>query len=377
MKKSYVNLLTVAFVIFGFLFFFAGCGKQPSKVAKEESLLRLVPAEADGLFAINAKKISDLGLFKEKTAEEKPTGTEPAVANEEEKSEEADTPKNSNDFTEFKEIAENFGIDVEKDVNKIVIAAFTGGKGVTTMTNDPSAIQNVVIVVDANFDKEKFETGLEEKIKEKGVEVQTTDYKGVKIYSAKAKDKEGQPEMGVAVINEKNMAMGNPKKLEQIIDLSMGEGNSILANEKMAPYLSAMRTGALGSFVLVVPQDVKKNYDTGMIKVNLSDAEMITGHIDHQEGTWSGEIKLVSRNAQQNAQLVSILNFFKTVLASALGPELTQLTENIYVGSTEDGVKVSVTINKEMLEQLQKKIKENKLGFPGMQSAPTDHNNMQ
>jgi len=184
------------------------------------------------------------------------------------------------------------------------------------------------------------------------------NYKGVGLF--KFKDKKGA-DIGLALLNEKTIAMGAISGVQKVIDLSKGEGQSI-ADGKLKPYLSKIDKGAVFSFVMEFPKESRKVQDGGMFKFDLSKAEALIGNAKYSGSAWEGDIVMISNNPEANEQLVSTLNGLK-MMAAAGGPEVVEVVENIELKASADSVTLSFSISDALLEKVKDSIEKKKKGM--------------
>ena len=339
MKKYFVTLSLVITVLLSALLVLSGCGdKGPSgKAEGEADLLALLPQNAVGIFFVNFKKFAGMGIFDKiiKDSEEKKADRAGEV------------------FESYQDFIDKTGINPKKDISSLAFAIF--GK-LGPMAGEP----DMVGVIYLNFNKDTI-LGL---LKEKGVQFGEETYNGIAIY--RTKDQKGK-EVAFSFINEKIMAGGTPDLVKQVIDISKGAAQNILADAGMKTHLEQLQSGAVFSFIIEIPEEAKKMSGNGMFKMDLSNAEVIRGHMDHSGSGWNGEVVLVSHNEEANKQIASTLNGFK-MFGAAGGPEFAELVGNIKITGTEDSVKITITVSDELLEKLKAKAEEKAKGLTTGQS---------
>ena len=323
MRKRFV-MLTIT-VLLSTLLMIPGCGgeKAPAGGGGEMDLFSLLPDTATGVFYVNFKKLTQLAFFDKmiKDAEQKET---------------TDTKKF---FKNYQDFVDKTGIDPKKDVHAMAFGLF-GQLG----TKEP----DTVFLANLNYKQSALLTLLKEQAP--GFAEET--YNGVGVY--KFKDDEGK-DMALSFLTDNIIAAGRPDLLMKVIDLHKGKGQPITANETMKPHFNKLKSDAIATFIIGLPQEVKKVHDSGMFKLDLTKAEAIVGYIDYAGTTWTGEITMVSPNEEANQQLVSTLNGLK-MMAAAGGPEVEELVKNLDLKASADSVKLKVTLTEELLEKLKTKM---------------------
>ena len=329
MKKRFLLLSTI--VVFSTLVIIPGCGgKNTPAIGGTGDLLSLLPNNAAAVFSVNVKKMSQLPFFDKMIQE----------------AEKKEDNKPGKIFENYQDFVTKTGIDPKKDLYAIVFGVY--GK-LGAKDND------VAFVVNLKYNKDTILALL----KAKGAEFTEETYKDVTLFKVK---EEAEKQLAFAFLNDQLIAGGTPALLNQVIDLSKKIGKSIMDNAIMKTHLESLKSDAIISFVLGLPEEAKKVHDSGMFKVDLSKAEAVKGFFDYENKTWKGELTLVSHNEEANQQLVSTLNGLK-MMASAAGPEVAELVNNMTLTASAHGVKLDVSLSEALLEKLQAKIAEKSKGM--------------
>jgi hypothetical protein len=333
MKKIFLAFSII--LLLGMLFIGTGCGEKGASVSQGGvDMYSLIPADASGIFSINFKKIAGLEIY-DKLIEE--------VQKESKK-------KEGEIFENYQDFITKTGIDPKKDIHFMVAAPFGELEGKDV---------DFAVVLNLNYDKVKI-LGL---LKESKKEFTEEQYKDITLFKSLDDNKK---EICFSFLNKNMIAAGNPAKVKQIVDLSKGEGKSILDSETMKPYLEQFKPDSIISFAFGLPEKVRTKQQTGSpFKMDLSKAEAVWGYVKYDSETWAGEMKLVSPNGEGNKELVNNLNMFKGMGAMA-GPEVAELLNNITLTSSADDITLKFSITNELLEKLQQKAKEkaqSKTGF--------------
>ena len=350
MKKRLSVFLAMCFVCF--LLFIPGCKKKTGPAVKDIALLKMVPEDVSGIFCVNVKRLTELEFFKEKISN--------LNENEREKTK-------GNTFDIYLDFLEKTGIDIETDLHGITIALFSA------FLNDLSGEMdaNALILLELDYNKDKILSVLKEIMTEKNISYTEEVYKDGIIFKLTNNSFPFLSNMTIEnpafyFINNKTIVVGKPEKLKQVIDLAKGTGKSILLCEAMKSYLNSPCSAAMASFAFIVPEGLKKKHESGLFKFDLSHAEIVSGNVDQRRKVWEGEIKLISKNAQANAQFASVLAFLKTLGGATLGAEFSEMIDNIHLKSSAEDVTLSFATHEKEFTALLKKIKEAQIGLPGL-----------
>ena len=327
MKKFFMASTMTVIVLS--LLLISGCGGDKGTgtagVGGGANLLSFLPDNASGVLTVNFAEVAKLAFFDE------------MIKKEESKEEGED--KSEKFFKNYEDFVTKTGIDPKKDIHGVAVALL-GPFG----TNDPDA----VVVASLNYDKEKVMA----LIKQEGADKLTEEtYKDVVIHINKDEEDKG----AFAFINENIIAAGKIDGIKKVIDLSKGEGQSILTNAKMKSYIDKF-TGLI-SFVVNLPAEVKKVHDMGMAQIDLTDADVVLGHFNYINNAYTGEISMICPNEEANNKLVTTLNGFKG-MAAMMGPEAGEVANKVNLAASSDKVSLTFDISQELIEKLGQKMKE-------------------
>ncbi|MGE5340359.1 MAG: hypothetical protein ACM3SY_02650 [Candidatus Omnitrophota bacterium] len=323
MKQRIVILLLLFAVMGGGFFSTTGCAK-----AKTKDALSLMPEEASGVVVFNFNRFAQMPTF------------DKMIKNSDLKKKETENPGLFKDYQDF---VNKTGIDPKRDINTVLIGLMGN-----VSVQDKDA--NIVMILNLKYDKNKILA----LVKDKANEITEESHNGITIY--KYKDSDGKI-MGGAFIDESYIANGNVDSIKKVIDLSKGKGKNVRESLILKPYLNQMKADAILSFVFGIPQESRKISDSGMFKFDLRKAEAIIGYVDYANRTWSGLIQLLCKDEQANQQMASALNMFKT-MGALLGNEGVEFVSKINITATKDSVKIDGAISEDLLERIQKKLKE-------------------
>lgn len=330
MKKYLTASFAAAFLLMALII--SGCGDAaiPGVTAKQTKLLDYVPVDAAGVMQVNFGKFAKLDLFDKMMKEKK-------------ESQEVDTKKM---FENYEEFVAKTGIDPKKDIRSLTVAF----AGEASLTAQAGKSQDFAALIDLNYDKEKIMAIL----KEKGVKYTEEAYKDFTILTI---EEESQDNMSVCFIDGKTIAAGKIEILKKVIDLVKGEGQSVLKNDKLKPYIDKFKADVILSFVFEIPEKDKKVQDSGMLKMDLSKAEVIKGSFDYADKAFKGIIEMISHNEQANKDLANTLTGLKGMGAMA-GPEIAELVNNIQITGSADRLSITAAVTDELVEKLKAKMDE-------------------
>jgi hypothetical protein len=352
MKKNLIKFLTPFFIFM--LVIVPGCKKKSGPVVKDLALLKLMPGETSGIFCIDVKRLTVLEYYKEMIA-----GLKKKMI----------APSGERIFESYEDFIDKTGLDIETDIHAVAAAFFTGEmKDSPDGTND-----NILMLIDLNYDRDKILSLLMNKKSGKIIDYIEEKYLDVNIIKLK---NGALPLFGdrtirnpaFTFINKSTIAVGKSGRIKQVIDLSKNKGKSILHRAEMESYLNMQKNVSMATFAFIVPKKFKKPYEKGLFTYDLTEAEIVSGNIDQVNGVWEGELKLVSKNVQANAQLASVLAFAKTVAGATLGAEFSGMIDKIHLISSEESVRLLFSIQHLLLKKLLKKIEKagiSPVNFPG------------
>jgi len=339
MKKFFMTTSISVLVLT--LLLISGCGGEKGTSTGTGSsgggmnLLTYLPDSASGVFTLNFTEVAKLELFDKmiKDAEAK-ADTEPGKA-----------------FKNYQDFVDKTGIDPKKDIHGVAVAILG-----TLGAEEPDA----VVVINLNYDKNKITAIL----KQEKVEFTEEMYKDIAILSVK----EDSDQNVFAFVSDSVVAAGKIDGVKKVIDLSKGEGQSVMANARLKPYIE--KFSGMISFVIEFPEDAKKVHQSPMGgAIDLTRAEVVLGEFNFSGSAYTGEISLICANEEGNNQLVTTLNGFKGV-AGMMGPEAAEIASKIELTASADKVTLSFDIPQELLEKFQKKMEEKTKGMMPTETDP-------
>lgn len=305
----------------------AGCGQDGSGGNKK--LLSLFPGDAAGIVSLDFKSLSS---FIRKDIFD-------SIIKEAEKKKPGETEKNF----DYKEFVAKTGIEPHKHVHGIVFAFFEDLDRIA----EKQGIPDILILVNLDFDSEKLLSRIKEKNK-------TTEesFNGFSLLI----DRENQ-NMAVSFLDAGTMAIGAPEILKKVISRFKQTDPPPLPDTGLTPYIKAFKPGVFASFALEIPGSARKLHEAGMYQVDLSKAEMLSGHLHISgdtpitTGAFSGRIELIRHDETLNKQLLTILNGVKAMAALG-GPEAAEAAKHINLDADAEKVSLAFSFSTEIVEKL-------------------------
>lgn len=249
---------------------------------------------------------------------------------------------------------------------------------------DPSKIQNaaiglsmdgqqgtgVIVIQGVDPDAKQIEAMM----KEFGSEFKASDYKGKTIYNiaSKAKAPSAGPSAGplslktddvaLAALGGQRVAFGDMKVVKQVIDIQTGAAKGGVS-PAMTAALAETRASALVRFALNIPETLRAEAaNQGDLFKSVSAIKMILGTFD-VAGDFNLSLDAIFRTASQN-DAAELENGLKGLVELVRGifaggdPKtnlFAQLLDQVKIGSKVNDVSLSITLPREIIDQLTKK----------------------
>lgn len=326
MKKSTAPLLLVLGLIF--LALAISCAKKPAAPqagqAKAEDMMSFFPKSTRGLIVIDVHRIMQTEVAQKAIEEDK-------------------------NFQKYQEFIQETGIDPKKDV-----FFFIAGLGSNEATGNK---QEGVAVLNLRYNRDL----LLSKVKKESIEIQETDYNGVRLYHGSEAEEE-KPFSG-AFLDDSNIVVGNDALVKGVIDVYQKKADNILKNPEMASLLKGVNKTAMvyGAF-LVPPEALIEAASKNPMLSPFESVNAVLLAFDYRDKAFEAEIKAQSADAEKNKQMAEALTGFKALgsAAAAKNPELGELLKGIEIVSASDHVKISASLSEVLLEHLAQKMKSQK-----------------
>ncbi|MEE8333860.1 MAG: hypothetical protein V3R85_08420 [Alphaproteobacteria bacterium] len=197
MKKT-ITFFAIVFIVIAGL---TSCGKSgvpKAGNAQAENMLKLLPANADGIVFIDLARAMEMEFARKAITEDE-------------------------DIQAFIEMT---NIDPLKDIFFLA--------GAVTQKENEGDKEKVAAILNLNYDKDKILALIREKAQEEGQEISETDYEGFTIYGMWEDDKE----ISLTFIDESNILAGDKTQTQAIIDVILKKTDNFYSNETLANLVS-------------------------------------------------------------------------------------------------------------------------------------------
>ncbi len=307
---------------------------MPAPAQAGDELMKLLPADATGVFAVDIKKglATPLG---QKMLEDK-----------------------SQDYLEF---IKETGINPETDLDRMVGSVVLHGE------DD----WDFVMAVKGTFDREKLmAAGLKN-----GAQMTVSQYEGKPLI--RVEDVEDQAEaaaenladaMGqeadldvepnvswASFIDDSTVLWGSEQGVKSAIDVSVGKAKGMHTNEGLTALVSQTKTDAVAWAVFEIPEEMAKALaEESPMMASLADLRSVILMIDYEDETILGLIHANGGTAEKNAQLAEFLNGMKAFFAMGASedPDLGALLESIKITSSDQHVAIEMAIPEELMRRI-------------------------
>lgn len=302
--------------------FCAACASSTglkSGAAAGEALIKMIPASATGVVAIDVQRLMGTD------------GARKALQD----------PKAKEKLAEFVRMS---GIDPAKDISYIGIG-LSGSPAGGTKGLDGG------VVVSLKYDKAKLQ-GL---IKEKAPEVKEEIYDGVTVYSNLDGGQGAKQTTRAAFLDDSHIILGSEGGLKGLIDVHRKKAASLAKNAEMAAILKTVdKSGLLWGAVAIPPELLKKGLESSPQLKVLEGVKALTLMFDDRVSGVVADIRTLGGTKDQNANLAAALNGFKAMGAmfAAQEPALGEVLNGIQITSGDDYTRLALTISHEVLDKL-------------------------
>ena len=317
MKKT----LMIGFVIFMSIGLVA-CTEQGSIKAGSatgKAMLRLIPATARVVLMVD--------IHRSMTAD--------AVQN---------VLKDEKTKQKYDEFIKMAGLDPMKDFYFVAVSMFgdPGGKS-----------QEGAIFVNLRYNKD----ALLAKIKETAKDIREETYSGVTLYEGPAATGMGHAAPAGAFLDDSNIVVGTGKSIRAAVDVFQKKADSVDKNPEMKKLFKAVNMSANAWAAAVIPQEMLKSQaDKNPMLKDLVGLTGLTLSFDYANRTLTVEVQGLGGAKEQNKALAEKLTALKGMGTMMAGkePVLGELVNKIEISSSDDGVKIYVSIPGELLDKVQK-----------------------
>ena len=322
MKK----ITTLFAIIFMVIVGFTSCGKSAGPKAgnaQAESMLKLLPENADGVFFIDLERAMDTEFARKAITEDE----------------------------DIQAFIEQTSIDPLEDLFFLA--------GAVTQKENEDDKEKVAFILNLKYVKDELLTLIREKAQEEGQEISETDYEGYTIYGMWEENKE----VSLAFIDGSNILVGDKTQTQAIIDVILKKKENFYSNETLADLVSKTDKQAIfWGAILFEPGSLDEmTADNPMIQ-DLKNLQAASLAFNYKNQAVLADIKLMGGDETKNKKLAVFLNGIKGFagMMAAENPEIGELVNAITITSGPENVQISANISEDLLNSLKSEIKPEK-----------------
>lgn len=319
MKKT-ITFLAIVFVVIAGL---TSCGKSEvpkAGNAQAENMLKLLPANADGVFFIDLARAMEMEFARKEITEDE----------------------------DIQAFIEQTDIDPLKDIFFLA--------GAVTQKENEEDKEKVAVILNLNYDKDKILALIREKAQEEGQEISETEYEGYTIYGMWEDDKE----VSLAFIDESNILVGDKTQTQAIIDVILKKTDNFYSNEILANLVSKTdKQAILWGAIHFAPESLAEMTADNPMLQDLKNLQAASISFNYKNQAILADIKLMGGDETKNKSLADFLTGIKGLagIMAAEKPEIGVLMNAITITSGPEHVQISANIPEELLNSLKSEIK--------------------
>lgn len=319
MKKT-ITFLAIVFVVIAGL---TSCGKSEvpkAGNAQAENMLKLLPANADGVFFIDLARAMEMEFARKEITEDE----------------------------DIQAFIEQTNIDPLKDIFFLA--------GAVTQKENEEDKEKVAVILNLNYDKDKILALIREKAQEEGQEISETEYEGYTIYGMWEDDKE----VSLAFIDESNILVGDKTQTQAIIDVILKKTDNFYSNEILANLVSKTdKQAILWGAIHFAPESLAEMTADNPMLQDLKNLQAASISFNYKNQAILADIKLMGGDETKNKSLADFLTGIKGLagIMAAEKPEIGVLMNAITITSGPEHVQISANIPEELLNSLKSEIK--------------------
>ncbi|MEE8376822.1 MAG: hypothetical protein V3R45_00495 [Candidatus Aminicenantaceae bacterium] len=322
MKKTITFLAVVFVVIAGF----TSCGKSEvpkAGNAQAENMLKLLPANADGVFFIDLARAMEMEFARKEITEDE----------------------------DIQAFIEQTNIDPLTDIFFLA--------GAVTQKENEEDKEKVAAILNLNYDKNNILALIREKAQEEGQEISETEYEGYTIYGMWEDDKE----VSLAFIDESNILVGDKTQTQAIIDVILKKTDNFYSNEILANLVSKTdKQAILWGAIHFAPESLAEMTADNPMLQDLKNLKAASISFNYKNQAILADIKLMGGDETKNKSLADFLTGIKGLagIMAAEKPEIGVLMNAITITSGPEHVQISANIPEELLNSLKSETEEGK-----------------
>jgi hypothetical protein len=248
------------------------------------------------------------------------------------------------------------GVDPLKIQNAVISVSMEGSQGISVI---------VIQGIDPNPNQ------IEAAMKEFGSEFKTSDYNGKTVYNVVSKVKPPSAgsfslktdDLALASLGRQRVALGDLKAVKQVIDIQSGAAKGGVS-AAMAGALKETRASALIRFALNIPENLRADAaNQGDLFKSVAAIKMILGTFDVGRDLSLSLDSIIRTASQQDATelengLKGLVGLGKDIFAGGGDPKtnlIAQVLDQVKIGSKVNDVSLSISLSREIIDQLTKK----------------------
>ncbi|MBC7363525.1 MAG: hypothetical protein H5U07_03135 [Candidatus Aminicenantes bacterium] len=241
-------------------------------------------------------------------------------------------------------------VDLNKDVYFLALA----------ITGDvKKAAENAVMLVNLKYQEEKLLPAETEK------DSTLEYYEGVPFFPMV--EIEESAVICTAFLDSSNLAIGSEKSIKKIIDVYKKKTSNILSRKDIKTYLKDINTKAMTFSFISLPPELLNQAAAQNPQFKMWDnLRYFSAFSDYRNKLYSAEIKLYAQDKTQHQKMAENLIGLKALALGLAGefPEITQVLNALEITSTDQYVKIYLSLKDEIIDQLAKALKERTKDLP-------------
>ncbi len=319
MKK----IITLFAIVFMVIVGFTSCGKSvvpEAGNAQAEDMLKLLPANADGVFFIDLERAMDTEFARKTITEDE----------------------------DIQAFIEKTNIDPLEDLFFLA--------GAVTQKENEEDKEKVAAILNLNYNKDEVLSMIREKAQEEDQEISETDYEDYTIYGMWEDDKE----VSLVFIDDSNLLVGDRAQTQAIIDVILKKKENFYSNETLADLVSKTDKQAIfWGAIHFAPESLDEMTSENPMLADLKNLQAASIAFDYKNQALLADIKLMGGDESKNKNLADFLTGIKGFagMMAAENPDIGKLMNAISITSGPENVLISANIPEELLNSLKSEIK--------------------
>ncbi len=318
MKKT-ITFFAIVFLVMAGM---TSCGKSgvpKAGNAQAENMLKLLPANADGVFFIDLARAMEMEFARKTITEDE----------------------------DIQAFIEQTNIDPLHDIFFLA--------GAVTQKEKEGDKEKVAVILNLNYDKDKILALIKKKAQEEGQEISETDYEAYTIYGMWENDKE----VSLTFIDESNILFGDKTQTKTIIDVILKKTDNFYSNETLADLVSKTdKQAILWGAIHFAPESMDEMTSDNPMLQDLKNLQAASISFNYKNQNILADIKLMGGDETKNKSLADFLTGIKGIagMMAAEKPEIGVLMNAIAITCGPEHVQISANIPGKLLDSLKSEI---------------------